>query len=252
MVQANPSSTQRTRDARHGRSKATTRAAEIRNEEPRQPSGQGFAQAQGLAQARTGSPRGLALASSATVGPHHPIASVMPSALHSTGLVRSCHPHTPPQVASSTARDDKIRRALTDANPWWRAAAARSDPAAWTRDHRLLRDRASHDPGFRPQVLNDVAAGPLTDQLAVLTGPRRIGKSVALLDTAAALGTRTDVDPRQVIHLPCDGMRDRDLRRSLTLGRGLTRSVDTDGPRRRAANTAARAGRYRPGRRLSR
>jgi hypothetical protein len=82
-------------------------------------------------------------------------------------------------------------------------------------------------------VLDDIAAGPLTDQLAVLTGPRRIGKSVALLDTAAALCTRTDVDPRQVIHLPCDGMRDRDLRRSLTLGRELTRSVDIDGPRRR-------------------
>jgi hypothetical protein len=99
-------------------------------------------------------------------------------------------------------RDDEIRRALTDANPWWRAAAAGTDPAAWTRDHRLLRDRATHDLGFRPNVLADVATGPLTDQLAVLTGPRRIGKSVALLDTAAALCTRPDTDPRQVIHLP--------------------------------------------------
>jgi uncharacterized protein len=130
-------------------------------------------------------------------------------------------------------RDDEIRRALTDANPWWRAAAAGTDPAAWTRDHRLLRDRATHDLGFRPNVLADVATGPLTDQLAVLTGPRRIGKSVALLDTAAALCTRPDTDPRQVIHLPCDGMRDRDLRRSLTLGRELTRSVDLDGTRHR-------------------
>jgi predicted AAA+ superfamily ATPase len=122
---------------------------------------------------------------------------------------------------------------LTDANPWWRAAAARTDPTAWTRDHRLLQDRANHDLGFRPTVLGDIATGPVTDQLAVLTGPRRIGKSVALLDTAAALCARTDVDPRQVIHLPCDGLRDRDLRRSLTLGRELTRSVDVDGPRRR-------------------
>jgi uncharacterized protein len=130
-------------------------------------------------------------------------------------------------------RDDEIRRALTDANPWWRAAAARTDPAAWTRDHRLLRDRAQHDLGFRPDVLGDIAVGPLTDQLTVLTGPRRIGKSVALLDTAATLCLRPDVDPRQVIHLPCDGMRDRDLRRSLTLGRELTRSVDVDGTRRR-------------------
>ncbi|HYO18065.1 MAG TPA: hypothetical protein VES02_05290 [Dermatophilaceae bacterium] len=123
-------------------------------------------------------------------------------------------------------RDDEIRRALTDANPWWRAAASGADPTEWTHTHRLLRDRASHDLGFRTDILDDVATGPLTDHLAVLTGPRRIGKSVALLDTAAALCGRHDVDPRQVIHLPCDGMRDRDLRRSLTLGRSDRRSFD--------------------------
>jgi len=124
-------------------------------------------------------------------------------------------------------RDDEIRRILTDANPWWRAAAAGTDPTAWTTGHRLLRDRSTHDLGFRAHVLDDVAAGPVTDQLIVLTGPRRIGKSVALLDTAASLCRREDVDPRQVVHLPADGMRDRDLRRALTLGRDLTRSVDT-------------------------
>ncbi|MBI4944344.1 MAG: ATP-binding protein [Actinobacteria bacterium] len=130
-------------------------------------------------------------------------------------------------------RDDEIRRTLTEANPWWRAAAAGGDPTAWTGEHRLLRDRAAHDLGFRSRVMEDVATGPVSDLLTVLTGPRRIGKSVALLDTAAALCARMDVDPRQVIHLPCDGMRDRDLRRSLTLGRELTRSVDTEGARRR-------------------
>ncbi len=131
-------------------------------------------------------------------------------------------------------RDDEIRRVLTEANPWWRAAASGGDPTTWVGDHRLLRDRATHDLGFRSPILRDVSVGPLTDLLTVLTGPRRIGKSVTLLDTAAALCARPDVDPRQVIHVPCDGMRDRDLRRSLTLGRELTRSVDRDGPRRRA------------------
>jgi hypothetical protein len=115
-------------------------------------------------------------------------------------------------------RDDEIRRVLTDANPWWRAAGA-GDPAAWTTGHRLLRDRHNHDLGYRPTSLADIALGPVTDQLVVLTGPRRIGKSVTLLDTAAALCGRDDVDPRRVVHLPCDGMRDRDLRRALTLGR---------------------------------
>ncbi len=104
---------------------------------------------------------------------------------------------------------------------------------AWAKDHRLLRDRTSHDLGFRANALDDIATGPVTDQLVVLTGPRRIGKSVALIDTAAVLCARADVDPRQIIHFPCDGMRERDLRRALTLGRELTRSVDNDQQRQR-------------------
>jgi uncharacterized protein len=130
-------------------------------------------------------------------------------------------------------RDDEIRRVLTDANPWWRAAAGHDDPTAWTSGHRLLRDRRTHDLGYRSATLTDIASGPITDQLVVLTGPRRVGKSVTLLDTAAALCGRADIDPRQVIHFPCDAMRDRDLRRALTLGRELTRSVDAVQPRPR-------------------
>ena len=45
-------------------------------------------------------------------------------------------------------RDDELRRILTDANPWWRAAAAGTDPTAWARSHRLLRDRTTHDLGY--------------------------------------------------------------------------------------------------------
>lgn len=123
-------------------------------------------------------------------------------------------------------RDDEIRRILTDANPWWRAAVTGADPLAWITGHRLLRDRARYDLGYRPAVLQDIATEPVSDLLVVLAGPRRVGKSVTLIDTVAALCTRTDVDTRQIIHVPCDGMRERDLRRVLTLGRELTRSVD--------------------------
>lgn len=130
-------------------------------------------------------------------------------------------------------RDDEIRRTVTDAAPWWRAAAAGTDPTAWVGGHRLLRDRARHDLGYRPDVLADVAAEDVADRLVVLTGPRRVGKSVVLLDLVAALCRRPDVDPRQVLHVPCDGMRDRDLRRVLTLGRDITRVVDWNQPRPR-------------------
>jgi uncharacterized protein len=130
-------------------------------------------------------------------------------------------------------RDDEIRRIATDANPWWRAKASAADPVAWTAANRLLRDRGTHDLGYRAGELDDIARSPISDALVVLAGPRRIGKSVALLDLAATLCARGDVDPRQIIHLPCDGLRDRDLRRALTLARELTRSVDIDDPPRR-------------------
>ena len=100
--------------------------------------------------------------------------------------------------------------------------------------HRLLADRARHDLGYRSIVLADVAStAPLDDRLVILTGPRRVGKSVALLDVAAALCRRADIDPRQVVHLPCNGFASRDLRRALTLGRELTRVVDQTSPARR-------------------
>jgi predicted AAA+ superfamily ATPase len=98
---------------------------------------------------------------------------------------------------------------------------------------RMLRDRARYDLGYRSTVLDDIACGPVDDKLVLVRGPRRVGKSVALKDAAAALCGRADIDPRQVIYLPADGMQAKDLRRALVLGRELTRSVDHDASRRR-------------------
>jgi uncharacterized protein len=125
-------------------------------------------------------------------------------------------------------RDDELRRVLTDANPWWRVTGS-ADPVSWVGHHRLLRERGANDLGYRPNVLSDLREGPIGDALVILSGARRVGKSVALLDLAAALCARPDVDVRQVIHLPCDGMHHRDLRRALTIGRDLTKSVDREG-----------------------
>ena len=140
-------------------------------------------------------------------------------------LLRSKYPINWPIL--NDVRDDELRRALTESNPWWRAAVSGADPVAWVASHRLLRDRSKYDLGYRSRILDDIGKGPVTDELVVLTGPRRVGKSVVLLETAATLCNRSDLDPRQVIHLPCDGMTARDLRRALTLGRELTRTVDT-------------------------
>jgi uncharacterized protein len=44
---------------------------------------------------------------------------------------------------------------------------------------------------------------------------------------------RPDIDPRQLVYLPADGMRAKDLGRAIALGRALTRSVDQPATRLR-------------------
>ena len=61
-------------------------------------------------------------------------------------------------------------------------------------------------------------AGPVGDALLVTTGPRRVGKGVALLGLAAELCGRRKIQPFRVIHVPCDGIAARDLRRTFTPG----------------------------------
>ena len=77
-------------------------------------------------------------------------------------------------------RDDELRRALSDANPWWAAAAAVRDPTAWQEVNRTLRDRRQFDLGYRSGILDDIASGPPDGSLVILTGPRRVGKTVTL------------------------------------------------------------------------
>lgn len=127
-------------------------------------------------------------------------------------------------------RDDEIRTRLREQNPWWRTIASGTDRLAWVQADPTLRARSVFDLGYRSDVLDDIATGQIDDKLVVLRGPRRIGKSVLLKDTVAALCGRADIDPRQVIYLPTDGMRTSDLRRVATLGRELTRSIG-DAPR---------------------
>jgi predicted AAA+ superfamily ATPase len=122
-------------------------------------------------------------------------------------------------------RDDQLRERLRDRNPWWRAAATGDDPLAWMETDQLLRARTAYDLGYRSGLLDDVADGPIDDKLVVLRGARRVGKSVLLKDTAARLCTRADVDPRQLVYVPTDGMRASDLSRVVKLGRELTRSL---------------------------
>ena len=96
---------------------------------------------------------------------------------------------------------------------------------AWVKSDQTLRARAAYDLGYRSGLLDDVTNGLLDDKLVVLRGAGRNGKSVLLKDTAARLCGRGDVDPRQLVYVPTDGMRASDLGRVAKLGRELTRSV---------------------------
>src|ERR1039458_9121216 len=122
-------------------------------------------------------------------------------------------------------RDDELRERLRDRNPWWRAAATGADALAWVESDQMLRARAAYDLGYRSGLLDDVADGLLDDKLVVLRGARRVGKALRLKDTAARLGGRSDVAPRQLGYVPTDGMRASDLGRAVKLGWELTRSV---------------------------
>ncbi len=130
-------------------------------------------------------------------------------------------------------RDDELRTLLTESNPWWRAPVTGQDPTAWAARDRLLRGKAGRDIGFRATILDDVAANPESDALILLQGPRRVGKSVTLRELALELCGSRRLDPRQVITWSCDGMTAQDVNRAVRLARDLTRSVDSQGPRRR-------------------
>ncbi len=110
-------------------------------------------------------------------------------------------------------------------NPWWRAAATDGDPTLWTSQDRSLRERARYDLGYRATTLDDIATAPVGNGLYVVRGPRRVGKSVALKDLIAALCSRHDLSPWQVIYAPGDTFTTRELRRTVALGTDLTRAA---------------------------
>lgn len=122
-------------------------------------------------------------------------------------------------------RDDELRERLSDCNPWWRSVATGSAPDAWATSDPTLSARHRVDLGYRSHLLDDVAEEPVDDKLVVVRGPRRIGKSVLLKDTALHLCRRHGFDTRQLVYLPADGMGARDLGRAIKIGRELTRSV---------------------------
>lgn len=114
--------------------------------------------------------------------------------------------------------DAQLRELLLDRNHWWR------DADAWRRDDSYLREAAGSPFDYRPEPLADVAP----PGLYVLTGPRRVGKSLELRRAIVRL-LDAGVPARNIIYCSCDTFSKQDLRRAFVVGRNLTRTAD--GPR---------------------
>ncbi len=106
--------------------------------------------------------------------------------------------------------DAAIKELLRERNPWWR------DAQAWRPTDRVLRDVDDAPFVYVPDALDGIAP----PSLYVLTGPRRVGKSVAMRRKIQEL-LEGGEDPRSIVYCSCDGFRPQDLRRLFKAGRAL-------------------------------
>ena len=115
--------------------------------------------------------------------------------------------------------DAEFNRQLVHSCSWWR------QPRGWELDDPDLREIRDSRLDYEPAVLKDI----VPDGLYVLRGPRRVGKSVEVKRAIAGL-IHGGVQPRQIIHFACDGLRPRELRQVARVGRDQA-TAGIDGPR---------------------
>ena len=89
---------------------------------------------------------------------------------------------------------------LFDLNPWW------EDPENIKIDRHIVLFEEKKYKYHPEKILNQIKI----DQAGIYTlrGPRQIGKTSALKLLIRAL-LASDVDPKRIVYLPCDNMKDR-------------------------------------------
>lgn len=112
----------------------------------------------------------------------------------------------------------EIGRSLAIVNPWWRGGGA------WQRVDPDLAAAAGRPLRYEPKPLHGLVPGGLY----MLRGPRRVGKSLELKRAIARL-IESGVNPRHIIHYPCDRLTAADLPELERIGRSL--SGPGDAPR---------------------
>lgn len=103
----------------------------------------------------------------------------------------------------------ELARSLTTANPWWRGEG-------WEPADADLRAAARRTLDYEPDPLVDIAPG----NLYILRGPRRVGKSLELKRVVSRLIHR-GVNPRHIVHYPCDRLTAADLSELVTTARTM-------------------------------
>lgn len=111
-----------------------------------------------------------------------------------------------------------MQRTLAAMNPWWR------DPTGWERNDADLSEADRRELRYEPKPLEDISPGGLY----VLRGPRRVGKSLELKRAVADL-VGNGVNPRHIVHYPCDRLTAADLSELERVGRDM--SGNDGGPR---------------------
>ncbi len=114
--------------------------------------------------------------------------------------------------------DAALRRMLSEQSPW------RAKPTAWEPDDADIRASLELPLDYEPAPLVDIHP----PGLYMLRGPRRVGKSLELKRSIAALLGR-GIDPKLVFYCSCDGLSTQDLRRLVLSMHNLTRTLR--GPR---------------------
>ena len=114
--------------------------------------------------------------------------------------------------------DSQLRRLLAERSPW----RARH---GWEAEDPDLRAARRLPLDYEPEPLADIKA----PGLYVLSGPRRVGKSLELKRAIVRLLLARGVDPKTVFYCSCDGLSKQDLRRLVAQGHSVTRTLP--GPR---------------------
>jgi len=90
---------------------------------------------------------------------------------------------------------------LSRLNPWWR------NPATWQNTDADLLEVRRANLGYDTHVLDELEDGCLY----ILRGPRRVGKTVAVVQCIAQL-IQTGVNPSRIVRAAVDGWNEKDLR----------------------------------------